>query len=688
MAVSRTLLPGFVALAAAGFTVLPAMAEPDAGTPVSAGTHYVPADFSQYNPQTALDMVNRIPGFSIQRDDDGSRGFGQASGNVLINGQRVSGKANGAEATLGRISASKVVRIEVVDGTKLDIPGLSGQVVNVTTDGEGGVSGTWRWRSRIRENITPYFHEAVVTLSGGDERLSWSVEASSEPQRGAHAGWESITTADGALLERRDEDLTNISDNASLSGSLAYTSPGGVVANLNGQVGIYQFDLKEISKTFPVGGPEGRRLFLSGEDEWNAEFGGDYEFGLGPGRLKAIGLIRRENSPVNDVFRTGAFDGTGQSETRFSQTVDEGEYIGRGEYAWAMGEGRDWQVSLENAFNFLEAEAGLSVANDGGPFVIIPLPGANSRVEENRWEAAVTHGRALTKDLRLQVSLGAEYSELTQSGDNANVREFTRPKGFVSLSWQADPKLKLTARLDREVGQLNFFDFISSVNLNAENGNSGNAEIVPQQAWKWSLQAEKDFGAWGAATLNTYYADIEDIVDRVPIGAGDGPGNLDTAWEIGMTLDTTLKLSRLGIPGGELTGFADVYDSEVTDPLTGEARRINNSVLYYASMEFRQDVPGTDWAWGGFLEKFERNNYYQLAERGVELSTPGYGSIFVEHKDVFGLSARLSVGNLLNQKDNFRREIHETNRLGPVTVIEDRTRRFGPVVLFELRGTL
>ena len=688
MAVSHTLLPGFAAILAAGLISPPAMAEPDTGSPITSGNDYAPADFAQYNPQTALDMVNRIPGFSIQGDDDGSRGFGQASGNVLINGQRVSGKSNGAEAALGRIAAAKVVRIEVVDGTTLDIPGLSGQVVNVTTDGEGGVSGTWRWRSRIREGITPYFHEAVVSLSGGDERLSWSVEASSQPRRGAHAGWETITTADGALLERRKEDLTNISDNASLSGSLAWTPPSGVVANLNGRVGIYQFDLKEISKTFPVGGTEGRRLFLSGEDEWNAEFGGDYEFGLGPGRLKAIGLIRRENSPVKDAFRAGDIDGTGLKETRFRQTVDEGEYIGRAEYAWNTGQGRDWQVSLENAFNYLDAEAGLSIAESGGPFEIIPLPGANSRVEENRWEAAVTHGRALAKDLRLQVSLGAEYSELTQSGDNANAREFTRPKGFVSLSWQADPKLKVTARLDREVGQLDFFDFISSVNLNADNGDSGNADIVPQQAWKWSLQAEKDFGAWGAATLNTYYSDIEDIVDRVPIGMGDGPGNLDSAWEIGVTLDATLKLARLGIPGGEVTSFVEWYDSEVADPLTGETRPINDSQIYYMNLEFRQDVPGTDWAWGGFVERFENNYYYQLGERGVEYSTPGYGYAFIEHKDVFGLTAMFSVGNLLNQKDHFRRQIYETNRLGPLRVIEDRTRRFGPVVLFELRGTL
>ena len=99
-----------------------------------------------------------------------------------------------------------------------------------------------------------------------------------------------------------------------------------------------------------------------------------------------------------------------------------------------------------------------------------------------------------------------------------------------------------------------------------------------------------------------------------------------------MTLDTTLSLDRLGIPGGELTSFAEVYDSEVTDPLTGEVRRFNDSQLYYVNMEFRQDVPDTDWTWGIFAEKF--------------------------------------------------------NRLGPVASIEDRNRRFGPVAVFELRGTL
>ena len=106
MAVSHTLLSSFAALTAASLTAIPAMAEPDTGSPASAGIDYAPADFAQYNPQTALDMVNRIPGFSIQGDDDGSRGFGQASGNVLINGQRVVASRRDARNVLNRVRIS------------------------------------------------------------------------------------------------------------------------------------------------------------------------------------------------------------------------------------------------------------------------------------------------------------------------------------------------------------------------------------------------------------------------------------------------------------------------------------------------------------------------------------------------------------------------------------------------------
>ena len=74
-------------------------------------THvFRPGDFDQYSPRTAFDMVSRIPGFSIREDNSGDRGLGQAEGNVLINGRRISGKSVTTREALERIPATNVRR--------------------------------------------------------------------------------------------------------------------------------------------------------------------------------------------------------------------------------------------------------------------------------------------------------------------------------------------------------------------------------------------------------------------------------------------------------------------------------------------------------------------------------------------------------------------------------------------------
>ncbi len=650
-------------------------------------TIFTKDDFNQYAPRTALEMVSRIPGFSIQGDDDGSRGFGQASGNVLINGQRVSGKSNGATESLDRISASSIVRIELVDGASFEIPGLSGQVVNVVTNGDGAVSGTWRWRARFRDNLPPFYNGLNLTLSGGKGDISWSFEAKSDPERGASNGPEYVTDGAGALIQQREEDFTHAAEYVSVSGSVGWAPASGVVGNLNAKTTLYQPDNKETAKLFPVDGPEGRRLYQGAEDEVFVELGGDYEFALGPGRLKAIGLLRREDSPIVDRVFQSNLDGSDQFGSVFERDIEEGEYILRTEYSLGLDSGADWQVALEGAFNYLDQQSSLARSEGGGPLEPQTLPNANSRVEEQRGEVSVTHGRRLSPTVTAQVSLGAEISELSQSGDASNVRTFTRPKGFASLSWQVEPSLKLVTRLEREVGQLDFFDFVSSVNLSAGNGENGNPDIVPEQSWRLSAQAEKNYGGWGAATLEVFYSDIEDIVDRVPIGTGDGPGNLDSAWRLGAEWDATVKFDKIGFAGAELSFEGEYYESDVTDPLTGEVRPINDSSKYWMLAEMRQDIPRTDWAWGIGFERYERNPYYRLSETGQEGARPGFGFAYIEHKDIWGMTGQATFGNIANQNDTFRRQLYDTNRLGNVVRVEDRSRDFGPIFTIQLEGT-
>lgn len=78
--------------------------------------------FAPYNPVTANDMLDRIPGLSLDNADDssGDRGL-DTGGNVLINGQRVAGKENSPSDQLDRISASDVERIEIIRDTSGDL---------------------------------------------------------------------------------------------------------------------------------------------------------------------------------------------------------------------------------------------------------------------------------------------------------------------------------------------------------------------------------------------------------------------------------------------------------------------------------------------------------------------------------------------------------------------------------------
>ena len=71
---------------------------------------YTPADFARFAPKTAYDMLTQVPGFTI-RSADVERGLGQASENVLVNGQRIANKSGGAIDQLQRTPAGSVARI-------------------------------------------------------------------------------------------------------------------------------------------------------------------------------------------------------------------------------------------------------------------------------------------------------------------------------------------------------------------------------------------------------------------------------------------------------------------------------------------------------------------------------------------------------------------------------------------------
>ncbi|MGH7025786.1 TonB-dependent receptor plug domain-containing protein [Brevundimonas sp.] len=107
-------------------SVPPPPSPPQAETSQQGVLVFAPDFFAAQQPVTALDMVSRIPGFSVI-DGDGSRGFQGSVGNVLINGSRPASKNDTGSSVLSRILVAQVERIELVRGGApgIDMQGFS-----------------------------------------------------------------------------------------------------------------------------------------------------------------------------------------------------------------------------------------------------------------------------------------------------------------------------------------------------------------------------------------------------------------------------------------------------------------------------------------------------------------------------------------------------------------------------------
>lgn len=695
---------------------LPAIAQQQtpAPTPVEAFSQaqvYEPAFFARFAPKTAGDMVRNIPGFVISGGDGGQRGFGQAKQNVLINGRRVSGKSNDAATALGRITADSVDRIEIVDGAMLNIPGLSGQVANVIARVDA-FSGNWNWNPEFRENLQPSWFRGSANANGKTGGWSWSVGLSAFEFHNGHDGPGVITDGAGAITDVRREGFNGAGESPELDATLTYESVAGSIANLNLALRSFNFVGREDSFRTPVNQPPLSRFVFIGEDELGGEIGADWEFDLGPGRLKLIGLQRFEED--DDLVTVEGYDliGAALGGERVLQHGETGESILRSEYGFAAL-GGDIQWALEGAFNFLDLSTDFGARQPDGSYDLAPLPGGTARVEERRGETNLSYSRQLSADWSLQSSLGVEYSELAQIGAGGLTREFVRPKGFLALVWNADDKLDVSLKGERRVGQLDFGDFLSSVDIQANNRSSGNVDLVPEQSWILSSEVNRKLGAWGAVKLSGEYHFIEDVVDRVPIDAfglpvvnpganaasifGQGIGNIESATASSVTGSGTINFDPVGLKGLQLEFSLRYRDSEVEDPLTGVSRQISSFPKISETASLRWDIPDTNWTLVGGIEEFQNYATFRLDQISRNWTAPSVNFFSIENKDVFGMKVRLQAVNLNDTSENFRRVVYQSAdpsnpaaprlRVNPVDFIEERHRTFGPIVRFDVSGT-
>ncbi|HYC60276.1 MAG TPA: TonB-dependent receptor plug domain-containing protein [Thermoanaerobaculia bacterium] len=677
----RVLIVSLLVLSTSAFAQT---ATPPAAAPEQPRT-YVPADFAQFAPRTALDMLNRVPGFGIKQEDL-ERGLGEATGNVVINGQRISGKSNDVVTELSRIPAENVERIEIVDGATLEIPGLAGQVANVIVRSKG-ITGQWAYRPEFRSYYTdPLFTRFEVSLSGTKGPVEYTIGVDNRGNRSGAGGPTWIYTPDGVLTEERAEEWRGNTDRPRASARFVYDGPGTSKGNLNLSYGRLYFDYLETGSRNTVNGVNRERRVTVDEHGDDYEIGADYEFALGFGRMKVIGVGRGSRYPNQTDVITTSDDGSAAVAERFTQVGDEQEIIGRAEYRWTSG-GAEWQLSAEGAYNSLDNVSRLFAMQPDGSFAEQELTGGIASVEEDRYEVVGSYGRPLSSTVTMKLSAGGEYSQLAQVGAGGTTRTFYRPKGELSAAWKASSHTDINFKLARRVGQLNFFDFLASVDLQADIETSANPDLVPEQSWDLDMEGSRNLGTLGSTTLRVYARLIDDIIDYIPIGAtGESPGNLDSATMYGIHSRSTFNLDRIGWRGARVDVTAQLQRSEVEDPLTGEHRPISNALQELASLGLRHDIAGTDWAWGGGASYQLYAKNYRLTEVGRLWEGPLWADLYLENKNVRGLTVRAGIANVLAADSMWDRTVFTGRRTGSVDFVEERDRQIGPIFTFQVRG--
>lgn len=669
------------------FVLAPAVAAQEATTPPAKADAegvrtFEPAYFSQFSPVTAQDMVRQLPGFSID-NGDALRGFGSTAGNVLIDGQRPSSKTAISEE-LGRIPARDVLRIELIRASAagdLDVRGYT-ELANVVLKPATDVQVSTTYSGLLGLTADRLGGQAGATRSWKTSDLN--VRLNARLGRSTPRNETEIVSSDASdvVTGRRSEFSQQSLDELLVNGSLNWTPTArdaiGMTARIMGRTFTSDFASQIRDAAGTVAGVQ--LDDYTEKDILYLDLGGDWEHKFSPeSSLKLVVVNSLVNWRPQELFEVLGANGAALGATQINGENKRGEHVLRGVWTQRIGTAFTAELGLEGAYNYLDTARTIADSAAGGPFVPRILPIASTKVEEDRYEGFVNGTWRATPELTLEAGFNYELSTIRQSGDAEQERDFEYPKPHVVGTWTPTAEDQVRLSFERTVGQLNFFEFASNVQLTQGQLTIGNPNLEPEQFWSTSLQWKRAIGKRGSVSLTLSHDKIDDTQDLIPIrpdpGSAacllnfNGPGCVFTAagnigdgelW--GARVEATLPLDDFGVKGGQLKFTGGAGGSRVTDPFTGRERVIDNISTYDWNIDFRQDMPELKLAWGGDYSAAGEIRYFRLDEDQSLTFGPGDLDLFVETTYFDGVTVRLSADNIGVRELRTDRRFFDPNR--------------------------
>lgn len=645
-------------------------------------TKYQPSYFAQASPDSAWDMVLRVPGFTVQGVEEGVRGYGEARGNVLIDGVRPTSKFVTTEALLKRIPASLVKCIALVHGHVADIAmGGYNKVVNVVRKDKRGYH--FAAKSGVLAT-TEGWVAPVATLEYGfqDRGQILRMAVTFEPELDDDSGEGTVLRLrpDGSVKSIGDLERAEHERSFNFAVNWKRTLGTGSLA-LNAAVGQKKEDEGTTIALRPGDAVDIRDDAT--ERSRTLEVGARYVQDLGK-RSTVMLLATQRLGRMDEVERSIER----REKSTFGMHSETGESIVRTDLYSDWTSSFSTHASLEGAYNFLESRSELLL--DG---LQVSLPGSDVRVEEYRGEAAFKAIWQINGSWNSAVGMRVERSVLSVLGQSSRTRGFTYVKPAIHINWVVNDANQLQFSLAREVGQLDFTNFAASASLNTGTVSAGNAAIEPEKSTRLEVDWTHQLRNGGAFTLSWADERIDNVLDRVLIVTDDkvfdAPGNIGQGRKTVLGLDLMLPLERIGITGGRIQASVQWHDSEVTDPVTGRQRPISNEKPVTGSIRFSQDLPAWRFHWGFTLEHIaERSRYYRFNVVQHRSEDMGW-TLFAEYRFDDHWRTRVALTDIFGRNfSKVRRKYEGARDVAPVAAIVRRQRRTPGYAYFTLRYDL
>ena len=675
---------------------------------------YEAAYFDQFQPVSVNDMVSRIPGIGLALGGGGGgggggRGLGGGAGEILINGQRITGKSNEGRSQLSRISADDVDYIEIIRGTseEIDVRG-GGQVVNIVLRAAQSRSSIAAEISTDRMQDSKLAPGARLSYSGQNGNLNYLFHIQSEPNYVNQVIRESSFDPEGVATERRLEESTRDQTNYETSVNLGYQFEKSMVQlnALYGQTapptditrGIIGLAEDNPSVNLEREANQGRR------DNW--ELGGDYEYSFdNRSKFRFLFIVNdRDFDFTRERFQLGSDEET-KDLFLFSAARDR-ERIARSSYTFNLLAGQAIETGVEIAQTIRDSEIRLGNDDEGGEpsaahggLFPVDVDNALSSVEEIRSEYFAIHNWQLTDSMSLETALVYESSEITQSGDVGNSRSFGFFKPRVDYRYNLTESLQFRATAEKTVSQLSFSDFSATTDNSDDDQDTiaGNPNIRQEQTWRYDLNLEYRLpNNIGVLNSKFYYRDVSDVIDRIDVSPSpdnlqSARGNIGNGTRYGLNLDASTQLSYLGLPNALFTVRLGINESELLDPFLGIERRFGWSRRWNGRTEFRHDVNKYNLSYGFnySTQAREGSNYTRIDVFDIEREIPDYDlNLFFEKRAFGGVTFRFDMRNA-----NDRNFCRERTRFDGATVdgiveeIENSCRQPGVRYSLKIRNT-